>query len=39
MNLKNQDIISINDLSKEDLLHILKVAKSMEKPNPNLLIN
>jgi len=37
MNFKNQDIISINDLSKSDLLHILKVAKSMEKPKENLL--
>ncbi len=39
MVFKNRDIISINDLSKEDLLHILKVAKSMEKPKPSLLKN
>ena len=37
MNFNNQDIISINDFSKSDLLHILKVAKSMEKEKPNLL--
>jgi len=37
MELKNQDIISINDLSKADLLHILKTAKSMETDKPNLL--
>ena len=37
MEFKNRDIISINDLSKEDLLHILKAAKSMEKARPNLL--
>lgn len=37
MTFKNRDIISINDFSKEDLLHILKAAKSMEKSRPNLL--
>lgn len=37
MEFKNRDIISINDLSKEDLLHILKAAKTMEKARPNLL--
>jgi aspartate carbamoyltransferase catalytic subunit len=38
MNFKNRDIISINDFSKQELLYILKVAKSMEKnPNPDLL--
>jgi len=39
MNLKNLDIISINDFSKSDLLHILKISKTMEKPNPSLLKN
>ena len=37
MNFKNRDIISIHDFSKEELLFILKTAKSMDKPNPNLL--
>ena len=38
MNFENRDIISINDFSKQELLYILKVAKSMEKnPNPDLL--
>jgi aspartate carbamoyltransferase catalytic subunit len=37
MNFKNKDIISINDFSKADLLYILQVAKSMEKPRPGLL--
>lgn len=38
MNFKNQDIISIHDFSKDDLLYILKISKLMEKkPNPNLL--
>jgi|TARA_Y100000310_G_C20563156_1_gene754096 aspartate carbamoyltransferase catalytic subunit len=37
MSFKNRDIISINDLSKADLLHIIDVAKKMEKPQPNLL--
>ncbi len=38
MNFKNRDIISIYDFSKQELLFILKTAKSMEKkPNPNLL--
>jgi len=37
MSFENIDIISINDFSKSDLLHILKVAKSMEKPKPDLL--
>lgn len=39
MSFKNRDIISINDLSKDDLLHILKIAKDMEKENPTLLKN
>ena len=38
MDFKNRDIISINDFSKEELLHILKVVKQIEeKPKPNLL--
>ena len=38
MNFKNRDIISIHDFSKDELLSILKTARSMEKnPNPNLL--
>ncbi len=39
MGFKNRDIISINDLSKSDILHILQIAKKMEKPNPSLLKN
>jgi len=38
MDLKNRDIISINDFSEEELLHILKVSRQMEqKPKRNLL--
>ncbi|MAG91915.1 aspartate carbamoyltransferase [Candidatus Woesearchaeota archaeon] len=38
MDFKNRDIISINDFSKEELLHILKVVKQIEnKPKNNLL--
>jgi len=38
MNFENRDIISIHDFSKDELLSILKTARSMEKnPNPNLL--
>ncbi len=38
MNFKGRDIISIRDLSKKEVLHILDVAKKMEqKPNPDLL--
>ena len=38
MDFKNRDIISINDFSKEELLHILKVVAQMEqKPKHNLL--
>ncbi|MBI1934995.1 aspartate carbamoyltransferase [Candidatus Woesearchaeota archaeon] len=38
MDFKNRDIISINDFSKEELLHILKAARQMEqKPNGSLL--
>ena len=38
MNFKNRDIISIHDFSKQELLFILKTAKSMEKKsNPDLL--
>ncbi|MFH1511048.1 MAG: aspartate carbamoyltransferase [Candidatus Woesearchaeota archaeon] len=31
MNLKGRDIISINDLNKQEIVHILDVAKSFEK--------
>ena len=35
---KNRDIISITDLSKQDILHVLKVAEGLKKkPQPNLL--
>ena len=38
MDFKNRVIISINDFSKADILHILKSEKQMEsKPNANLL--
>ncbi|MBI2653990.1 aspartate carbamoyltransferase [Candidatus Woesearchaeota archaeon] len=38
MEFKNRDIISINDFSKEELLHILKVVRQIEqKPKSNLL--
>jgi len=38
MDFKNRDIISINDFSKEELLHVLKVSKYMEsKPQQSLL--
>jgi aspartate carbamoyltransferase catalytic subunit len=37
MNFKNLDIISIHDFSKQDLLHILKVAKTMEGKRNNIL--
>ncbi len=38
MDFKNRDIISINDFSKEELLHILKVVKQAEqKPKSSLL--
>src|SRR3989344_5077289 len=38
MGFKNRDVISINDFSKQDLLHVLKVAKELEKkPNDGLL--
>ena len=38
MDFKNRDIISINDFSREELLHILKVVKQIEqKPKNNLL--
>ncbi len=40
MNFKNRDIISIHDFSKQELLFILKTAKSMEKnADSNLLKN
>jgi aspartate carbamoyltransferase catalytic subunit len=37
MDFKNKDVISINDFSKADLLHILRVAKTMEGRRDNLL--
>ena len=38
MEFKNHDIISINDFSKEEILHILKVARQIEqKPKGNVL--
>ena len=38
MDFKDRDIISINDFSKEELLHILKVVRQIEqKPQNNLL--
>jgi len=38
MNFKGRDIISIRDLSKEELLHILTISAEMEKTkNPTLL--
>lgn len=37
-NLKNRDIISITDLSKDEILHILKLAESLKKhPQTKLL--
>ena len=38
MEFKSKDIISINDFSKEELLHIIKIVRQMEqKPKNNLL--
>ncbi len=38
MDFKNRDIISINDFSKEELLHVLRVVKQLEqKPKGNIL--
>ena len=38
MDFKNKDIISINDFSREEILHILKVVKQIEpRPRNNLL--
>lgn len=38
LDFKGKDIISIRDLTKEELLYILKIAKKIESsPNPNLL--
>jgi len=39
MDIKNRDIISIYDFSKEELLHILKAAKSMEKEKRSKLLD
>ncbi|MEK6984335.1 MAG: aspartate carbamoyltransferase [Nanoarchaeota archaeon] len=38
MSFKNRDIISINDFSKEELLHILRVVKQMEQKAKNSLL-
>ncbi|MEK6827729.1 MAG: aspartate carbamoyltransferase, partial [Nanoarchaeota archaeon] len=38
MDLKNRDIISINDFSKEELLHILKVVSHVEQRPKNSLL-
>ena len=38
MTFENRDIISIRDLSKNEILHVLKTAKKIERePNLNLL--
>lgn len=38
MNFKNKNIISITDLTKTEILHVLKIAKQLkEKPQTNLL--
>jgi len=37
MSFKGRDIVSINDFSKADILHILKVSQEMETDQPNLL--
>ncbi len=38
MNFKNRDIISIRDFTKEELLHVMKIAALMDKKQyPNLL--
>lgn len=40
MNFKNRDIISIKDLSKDEVLHVLKIAKQLkDRPQPTLLTN
>jgi aspartate carbamoyltransferase catalytic subunit len=39
MNFENRDIISIYDFSKQELLHILKVAKRMEKEKRSKLLD
>jgi len=40
MNFKNKNIISIKDLTKQEILHILKIAKDLKKkPRSNLLKN
>ena len=38
MDFKNRDIISINDFSKEELLHILKVVRQMDQKTKNNLL-
>jgi len=37
MTFKGRDIVSIRDFSKQDLLHVLKVSKGMERDKPTLL--
>ncbi|MDO8740289.1 MAG: aspartate carbamoyltransferase [Candidatus Woesearchaeota archaeon] len=38
MSFKGKDIISINELSKAEIIHVLEVARSLElRPKPNLL--
>lgn len=37
MTFKGRDIVSIRDFTKDDLLHILEVAKDMEENKPQLL--
>ena len=40
MNFTNRDIISISELNKTEILHILKLAKSLkQKPQPKILEN
>jgi len=38
MSFKGRDIVSINDFSKADILHILKVSQEMEKDKSDLLM-
>ncbi len=37
MNFKGRDIVSIRDFTKKDLIHVLNVAREMEKDMPQLL--
>lgn len=38
MKFKGRDIVSIQDFTKKDLLHILKAAEKMEEDKPDLLV-